>query len=426
MDAILALEDGTVFRGHAFGATRTECGEAVFNTSMTGYQEILTDPSYKGQIVAMTYPQIGNYGINSADVESWQAHVTGFVVRELSAVTSNWRSEMSLPAYLEKGGIPALQGVDTRALTKILRVRGAMKACISTEEISDKQAVKLAREWTGMVGADYVKDVTHKEAFDWDKDGKLSPRFTIPTSNKIGGIGVPPVQKNKSTGETPVPPSEHGSRGRSPSNLVPSPQSSALPSIKHRIVAFDFGMKYNILRRLRQHGFQTHVVPATASAKQVLARKPDGIFLSNGPGDPAALEYIAKEVRELIPTGIPIFGICLGHQILGHAFGGKTFKLKFGHRGGNQPVKDLPSGKVLITSQNHGFAVDPDSLPADVEVTQLNLNDNTVEGMRHKKLPIFCVQYHPEASPGPHDPTFLFQEFSRLIETCSGASANRR
>jgi len=410
MDAILALEDGTVFRGHAFGATRTECGESVFNTSMTGYQEILTDPSYKGQIVAMTYPQIGNYGINSADVESWQPHVTGFVVRELSTVASNWRAEMSLPAYLENNGIPALQGVDTRALTKILRVRGAMKACISTEEISDKQAVKLAREWTGMVGADYVKDVTHKEAFDWDKDDKLSRRFTIPTSATEGRREK--REERRHMGDTLSPP-------------FPLP-TSLLPPIKHRIVAFDFGMKYNILRRLRQHGFGIHVVPATASAKQVLAKKPDGIFLSNGPGDPAALEYIAKEVRELIPTGIPIFGICLGHQILGHAFGGKTFKLKFGHRGGNQPVKDLPSGKVLITSQNHGFAVDPDSLPADVEVTQLNLNDHTVEGMRHKKLPIFCVQYHPEASPGPHDPTFLFQEFSRLIETCSGASANRR
>jgi carbamoyl-phosphate synthase small subunit len=397
MTAILALEDGTVFRGLPFGARKTECGESVFNTSMTGYQEILTDPSYKGQIVAMTYPQIGNYGINSADVESWQPHLTGFVVRELSAVASNWRAEMTLPAYLEKHGIPALQGVDTRALTKILRMRGAMKACISTEDISDKQAVKLAREWTGMIGADYVKDVTHKNPFDWDPDDKLSRRFTIPTSN------------------VPIRPSPHS----------PIPSSPALPSIRHHIVAFDFGMKYNILRRLRQHGFGVHVVPATTSAEQVLARKPDGIFLSNGPGDPAALEYITKEVCELIPTGIPIFGICLGHQILGHAFGGKTFKLKFGHRGGNQPVKDLPSGKVLITSQNHGFAVDPDSLPSDVEVTQLNLNDNTVEGMRHKKLPIFCVQYHPEASPGPHDPTFLFENFSRLIEKRGSDSTKR-
>jgi carbamoyl-phosphate synthase small subunit len=400
MDAILALEDGSVFRGHAFGAKKTQCGEAVFNTSMTGYQEILTDPSYKGQIVAMTYPQIGNYGINSFDVESWQPHVAGFVVRELSAATSNWRAEMSLPAYLEQNGIPALQGVDTRALTKILRVRGAMKACISTEEISDKQAVNLARQWTGMIGADYVKDVTHPKAFDWDPDDKLSARFTIPTSNPMRAEGANLKPENRSF-STQV------------SGFIPHP---SLPPVRHRIVAFDFGIKYSILRRLRQHGFQTHVVPATASAKQVLAQKPDGIFLSNGPGDPAALGYIAKEVRELIPTGIPIFGICLGHQILGLAFGGKTFKLKFGHRGANQPVKDLPSGKVLITSQNHGFAVDPDSLPADVEVTQLNLNDNTVEGMRHKQLPIFCVQYHPEASPGPHDPTFLFEDFSRMIE----------
>jgi carbamoyl-phosphate synthase small subunit len=401
MHAILALEDGTVFRGHAFGARKTECGESVFNTSMTGYQEILTDPSYKGQIVAMTYPQIGNYGVNSADVESWQPHVTGFVVRELSPVTSNWRAEMSLPDYLEKNGIPALQGVDTRALTKILRVRGAMKACISTEDISDKQAVKLAREWTGMIGADYVKDVTHKQAFDWDVDDKLSRRFILPNETVASRKDELGIRKDET-------------KDSAASSFIP--HNSSLPPPRHRIVAFDFGMKYNILRRLRQHGFAIHVVPATTTAKQVLARKPDGIFLSNGPGDPAALEYIAKEVRELIPAGIPIFGICLGHQILGHAFGGKTFKLKFGHRGGNQPVKDLPSGKVLITSQNHGFAVDPDSLPADVEVTQLNLNDNTVEGMRHKKLPIFCVQYHPEASPGPHDPTFLFEDFSKLIE----------
>ncbi|MGH8022508.1 MAG: glutamine-hydrolyzing carbamoyl-phosphate synthase small subunit [Limisphaerales bacterium] len=382
MNGIVALEDGSVFHGHGFGARASACGEVCFNTSMTGYQEILTDPSYKGQIVAMTYPLIGNYGVNELDVESWRPHVAGFVIRELSPVVSNWRAETSLASYLEKNGIPGVQGIDTRALTKKLRVRGALNGFISTEEISEAEAVRRAREFV-FAGVDYVKEVTHQKAFQWDEKDEQSAAFDLARGNEIAGA---------SNHHKPLPPAD-----------VP-------------IVAFDYGMKYNILRRLRQHGFSTRVLPATASARDALKCKPAGVFLSNGPGDPAALDYIVREVRTLVDTGIPIFGICLGHQILAQAFGGKTFKLKFGHRGGNQPVKDLESGRIEITSQNHGFAVDPQSLPAEISVDRINLNDQTVEGMRHRNKPIFCVQYHPEASPGPHDSTPLFSEFRSLIE----------
>jgi carbamoyl-phosphate synthase small subunit len=378
--AVIALEDGSVYRGTAFGARAEACGDVCFNKSMTGYQEILTDPSYKGQIVAMTYPLIGNYGVNTADVESWQPHVAGFIVRELSPIVSNWRADMSLSAYLEKNDIPGIQGIDTRALTKKLRVRGALNGFITTKEISDEEAIARAKNWPGLIGVDYVKEVTHKKPFLWDEKDEQSGDFKLPIGNTTRATYAP------------------------------------LPAADIPIVAYDFGMKYNILRRLRQLGFKPQVVPATTSAAEALKYKPAGIFLSNGPGDPAALGYAVQSVADLVKSGVPIFGICLGHQILGQAFGGKTFKLKFGHRGANQPVKDLNSGKVEITSQNHGFAVDATSLPTDVQVDRVNLNDQTVEGMRHKTKPIFCVQYHPEASPGPHDSTPLFAEFRQLIE----------
>ncbi len=393
MEAVLALEDGLVFRGEGFGARTSACGEAVFNTSMTGYQEILTDPSYKGQIVTMTYPEIGNYGINTLDVESWQPHVAGFVIHQLSPVASNWRAEFTLDAYLKKYKLPGIQGVDTRRLTKHLRTRGAMKAFISTETVTDAEAVKRAKEWKGIVGVDYVVEVTHPKPFHWEGYGQWSANWDIPRGATLD-------EARAAKGET---------------GLFQG-MFDALPATGYRVVAFDYGIKYNILRRLRQRGFDIHVLPATATAKDAMALKPDGVFLSNGPGDPEALPYAHRAVRSLLGE-VPIFGICLGHQILGHAFGGRTFKLKFGHRGANQPVKELRTGKVLITSQNHGFAVDAKSLnPDEVEVTQINLNDQTVEGMRHKKHPVFSVQYHPEASPGPHDAGYLFEEFKRLID----------
>lgn len=383
MKAILALEDGSVFHGEGFGARASACGEVCFNTSMTGYQEILTDPSYKGQIVAMTYPLIGNYGVNRQDVESWRPHVAGFIIRELSPVVSNWRADFSLAEYLEQNGIPGIQGIDTRALTKRLRVRGALNGFISTEGMTEAEALSRAKAWPGLLGVDYVKEVTHKEPFLWDQTDKDSASFKLQQ-----GSG----ESNAREVREPLPPAD-----------IP-------------IVAYDYGMKYNILRRLRQHGFRVQVVPATTPAAEALKHKPAGVFLSNGPGDPAALGYAVQAVRDLVQSGIPIFGICLGHQILGQALGATTFKLKFGHRGANQPVKDLESGRVEITSQNHGFAVDPSKLPPDVSVNRVNLNDQTVEGMRHKTKPIFCVQYHPEASPGPHDSTPLFAQFRALIE----------
>lgn len=376
MDAILALEDGRVFRGEAFGHSGTSTGEICFNTSMTGYQEVLTDPSYRGQIVAMTYPLIGNYGVNPEDAESACPHVRGFVIGELSPIASNWRSNQTLPDYFKEHEIIGIQGVDTRALTKHLRSLGAMRSCLTTQ-LSEAEAIAAAKDSPPMAGSDFVQEVTTAKAYPWEAESR---EWTVP---------------NASTGQEGCY-----------IDLAPA---------KYKIVAYDFGIKFNILRRLRQAGFEVDVVSAGTSAKDVLARDPDGIFLSNGPGDPGALGDIHKEIKDLIGRK-PIFGICLGNQILSHAFGGKTFKLKFGHRGGNQPVKDLRTGRIFITSQNHGFATDPDSLPPEIEVTHVNLNDQTVEGIRSTKDPVFSVQYHPEAAPGPNDASYFFQEFADLIE----------
>jgi carbamoyl-phosphate synthase small subunit len=376
MDAILALEDGRVFRGEGFGHTGISTGEACFNTSMTGYQEVLTDPSYRGQIVTMTYPLIGNYGVNEEDAESRGPHVRGFVVGELCRTPSNFRSQQSLQDYFIEHQIIGIEGVDTRALTKHLRSSGAMRACLTTE-LDQDEAIQRAKDSAPMEGSDFVQEVTTPTGFTWEAESR---NWVLPNLS-------------------------HGQEG----------YYTDLPEARHRIVAYDFGIKYNILRQLRQSGFEVEVVSARTSAKDVLANNPDGIFLSNGPGDPAALDYIHAEIEQFIGAK-PIFGICLGHQILTHAFGGKTFKLKFGHRGGNQPVKDLRSGAVAITSQNHGFATDGESLPSHVEITHLNLNDNTVEGIRSTSDPVFSVQYHPEAAPGPHDASYFFKEFADLID----------
>ena len=355
-EALLALEDGLVFRGFSFGTEGEATGEVVFNTSMTGYQEILTDPSYKGQMVCMTYPLIGNYGVNKEDMESVHPFVEGFIVKELSRVRSNWRSHEDLGTYLKKCGVVGIEGIDTRKLTKHLREGGAKKGVISTTDLDEKSLVKKAAASPGLVGRDLIKEVTCKKAYDWNQKGK------------------------------------------------------------YRVVAIDSGIKLNILRELASRDCHVTVVPATATKQDVLAYKPDGLFLSNGPGDPEALPYIVDTVKGLLKE-LPIFGICLGHQILGQAFGGKTFKMKFGHHGGNQPVKDVNSGAVLITAQNHGFAVDMNSFSdKDIVMTHVNLNDKTCEGMEHKKLPVFSVQYHPEAAPGPHDATHHFDKFIELME----------
>jgi carbamoyl-phosphate synthase small subunit len=366
--AKLALEDGVIYTGRSFAAAGETFGEVVFNTSMTGYQEVLTDPSYKGQIVTMTYPLIGNYGVNAEDRESQHPQVEGFIVRELTRTPSNFRAEMTLDSYLKQHGIIGLEGIDTRALVRHIRVRGAMTGVLSTQDLDDASLVNKARNAPGIVGRDLVKEVLPSQPFHW-QEGFIS-RFA--------------------------------------SELLPARPPT------HRVVAVDYGMKWNILRCLVQVGCQVTVVPGTASAQQILGYHPDGIFLSNGPGDPAALGYAINTISELAGKK-PIFGICLGHQLLGLALGAKTFKLKFGHRGANQPVLNYQRDRVEITTQNHGFAVSTETLPRDLEPTHINLNDQTLEGMRHRKLPIFSVQYHPEASAGPHDSSYLFEEFQKLM-----------
>jgi carbamoyl-phosphate synthase small subunit len=380
---LIAFEDGTVFRGRAFGAVATKVGEACFNTSMTGYQEILTDPSYFSQIVTMTAVQIGNYGICPDDMESDGPKVKGFIVRELSPVASNWRSNMSIQDYLEEAGIPGIEGVDTRAITKKLRVSGALKACITSEEITEEEAIKRAKEFGGLIGVDFVKEVSAKESYRWDPEMKQSSPFTV--------VGTD-LRLNDDKSEKP----------------------------RFKVAALDFGGKHSIYRKLQHHGFDVHVFPARTEAAEIKAFKPDGVFLSNGPGDPGAVDYAHATVKELIED-YPTFGICLGHQIITHALGAKTFKLKFGHRGGNQPVKNLETGKVSITAQNHGFASTREELEkVGAIVTEINLNDHTVEGLRLKDKPVFSVQYHPEAAPGPNDADALFVDFYNMVAQNAG------
>ena len=377
--AKLVLEDGSVFPGKAFGASGEVFGEVVFNTSMTGYLEILTDPSYCGQIVAMTYPQIGNYGINSTDIESSQLAIRGFLVRELCQIPSNFRSEQSLDEYLKSAGVIGLEGLDTRALTRKLRTRGAMTGVLSTLDLDDASLLNKVRNSPSIIGRDLVREVMPDGVSDWSES--LSEFNELAYSETFKGAS-----------------------GR-------------------HVVAIDYGMKWNILRHLKNLGCQVTIVPGTTTAEEVMKLKPDGVFLSNGPGDPRPLTYAIETIQGLLGK-VPMFGICLGHQLMGLACGAEIYKLKFGHRGANQPVRNEQTGKVEITSQNHGFAIASESLPDCLEVTHINLNDQTVEGLRHKTLPAFCVQYHPEAAAGPHDSDYLFQEFSRLME--QGAAAGTR
>jgi carbamoyl-phosphate synthase small subunit len=372
MKATLALENGTWYEGEAAGAAGETGGEVVFNTAMTGYQEVLTDPSYSGQIVTMTCPEIGNYGISDEDGESRAPKVAGFIIREQSPVASNWRADSTLRDYLVRHGIVAISDIDTRALTRVLRSTGVMRGIIATGDVDPRRLVEAARDVTPMEGSDLVSGVTCDAPFDWQPDKGTLDEFS------------------------------------------PDPERRARRPLK--VAAYDYGMKWNILRRFTAHGCDVRVFPAGAPAADLLAAGPDGVFLSNGPGDPAALGYAVENARELVKADVPVFGICLGHQLLSLAMGAETYKLKFGHRGANHPVKELESGKIEITSQNHGFAVDPKSLPSDVKVTHINLYDQTIEGLRHETKPVFCVQYHPEAAPGPHDADYLFRQFLDEME----------
>jgi carbamoyl-phosphate synthase small subunit len=376
--AKLALEDGTVFTGRHFGFSGTTEGEVVFNTSMTGYQEILTDPSYKGQIVTMTYPLIGNYGVNRQDVESRQPHVAGFVIKELPPVYSNYRADMSLHEYLEQNKIVGIQGIDTRALTRRLRIDRTMRGVLSSEITDDVQLVERARKGRQMAGADWVQAVKPSKSYDWDEDQGVWSQGKVERGDGL------------------------------------------------HVVAIDCGAKNNILRHFIERGIKVTVLPPETPAAEVLKHNPDGVFVSNGPGDPAVLDYAVNPLKGVLKESIPTFGICLGHQLLGRAIGAETYKLKFGHRGGNQPVKNLDTGRVEITSQNHGFAVDQVSLEKHGGVvTHMNLNDGTVEGFRHKDLPVFSVQYHPEASPGPHDASYLFDAFVEMMKTKKAPTGKR-
>ena len=380
--AKLALEDGTIFTGTAFGADGEVDGEVCFNTSMTGYQEILTDPSYRGQIVAMTYPQIGNYGVNAEDVESHRPHLAGFIVREVSRRVSNFRADGDLDGYLKHWGIVGIEGIDTRRLVRRLRIEGVMKGVLSSNDLDDARLVARAKAGPGLIGRDLVREVVPEKPVEWTDP--LSPWAKLPADDA-----------------TSAAPSFN-------------PEPSATGAARPHIVAVDYGMKWNIARHLFSLGCRVTILPGTATAAEVESYKPDGVFLSNGPGDPEPLDYAQRTIRDLLGRK-PIFGICLGHQLLSLACGAKTYKLKFGHRGANQPVLNHRTGRVEITTQNHGFAVAADSLPELLETTHLNLNDETIEGVRHREYPAFSVQYHPEASAGPHDSDYLFDEFRAML-----------